>query len=212
MSHMSNDAQAVSQFIRSSTLLFVILNPFLMTIYLIPIAEKLKPTTFRRVLFHGSLTSFVVFVVFALTGDRIFTNVLQVRFGAFLVFGGLVFLIIALRFVLIGPDAIEQLYGKPAHVSGAIAMPFMIGPGTVSASILAGARMSPPWAIFSILTGLLAALLCILALREILNRLRSRHEVLVQRYVDVVGRVSAVIMGTIAVQMSFNGLDLWLGR
>lgn len=208
---MSYEAQAINQFLRSSILLFVILNPFLMTIYLIPIAQKLSPSAFRRVLANGALTSLVVFVGFAFTGDRVFTDVLQVRFGAFLIFGGLVFLIISLRFVLVGPDAIEQLYGKPAHVSGAIAMPFMIGPGTVSASILAGARLPPLLAALAILAGLGATVGCVLALRKILDSLRSRHEVLVERYVDVVGRVSAVIMGTIAVQMGLNGIDLWLG-
>ena len=205
--------QVVSiEFLRSSVLLFVILNPFLMTIYLNPIAQKLSATGFRRVLLHGSFISFLVFAFFAWTGDLVFTNLLQVNFASFLIFGGTIFLIIGLRFALTGPEAIQQLYGEPEHVSGAIAMPFMIGPGTVSASVLAGARHTPPVAFLAILVGLSTTVFFILAFSRILDHLRARHEGLFQRYVDLVGRMSAVVMGTIAVQMILNGLDLWLGR
>jgi small neutral amino acid transporter SnatA (MarC family) len=207
-----NDKVLSIEFLKSAVLLFVILNPFLMTIYLIPIGQKLKPPAFRRVLLHASFISFLVFSFFAWTGDLVFTNLLQVNFASFLIFGGTIFLVIGLRFALIGPDAILQLYGKPEHVSGAIAMPFMIGPGTVSASVLAGARHTPPVAFLAILFSVSAAVLFVSVLSQILDHLRSRHEELFQRYVDLVGRMSAIVMGTIAVQMILNGLDLWLGR
>jgi len=200
------------QFVKSSVLLFVILNPFLMTIYLIPVAQKLKPPEFRRVLLHAGLISSLVFAFFAWTGDLVFTNLLQVNFASFLIFGGAVFLFIGLRFVLTGPETVQQLYGKAEHVSGAIAMPFMIGPGTVSASVLAGARHSPSVACLAVLLGTATTVLFVLILNQILDHLRARREALFQRYVDLVGRMSAIVMGTIAVQMILNGLDLWLGR
>lgn len=102
------------QFLKSSVLLFVILNPFLITVYLIPIAQKLTPAGFRKVLLHASFISFLVFAFFAWTGDLVFTNLLQVNFASFLIFGGTIFLIIGLRFALTGPESIQQLYGRPS--------------------------------------------------------------------------------------------------
>lgn len=200
------------QFLRSSVLLFVILNPFLMTVYLAPITQKLSSAEFRKVLLHASLVSFLVFAFFAWTGDLVFTNLLQVNFASFLIFGGTIFLIIGLRFALTGPESIQQLYGKAQHISGALAMPFMIGPGTVSASILAGARLPPLVAILALFFGIAVATVFVVVLSQILDHLRARHEALFQRYVDIVGRMSAIVMGTIAVQMILNGLDLWLRR
>ncbi|MEN8686191.1 MAG: hypothetical protein AB1Z50_01385 [Desulfuromonadales bacterium] len=48
---------------------------------------------------------------------------------------------IGMQFVFKGPEAIKNMRGKPEHIAGAIAMPIMIAPGKVSASILAGQQL-----------------------------------------------------------------------
>lgn len=202
----------VEQFTRSILLLFVILNPFLLTIYLFPLARELDASLFRHVLVRAALISLTVFVAFAWTGDAFFTDVLQVRFGSFLIFGGLIFLVIGLRFVLLGPDAMEQLFGQPQHVSGSIAMPFMIGPGTVSASILAGARLSPWVAALAIFASVSLTVVCVLVLKYLHDAVVTRNARLIHRYADVVGRVSALIIGTVAVEMVANGVYLWVNE
>jgi len=199
-------------FVDSFLLLFVLLNPFLLSIYLLDLIEGLDQVTFRRALIRGMLISFVVFAAFACAGDAIFSRVLQVRFAAFLIFGGLVFLIIAIRYVMIGSAAIRELRGSPEHVSGSIAMPFLIGPGTVSASVLAGSRQSAVYAVLSIAVALVAAIVAVLIIKRIHDAVKQRQERLVERYVDVVGRISALIIGTIAVDMILRGVDIWLAE
>ena len=195
---------------RSATLLFVLLNPFLLSIYLLELVATLDPKTFRRVLARAGLISTAVFVVFALTGDAMFRDVLQVRFASFLVFGGVVFLLIGIRFVMSGQLAIEQLRAPPEHIAGAIAMPFMIGPGTVSASILAGARQPALWATLAIVLAMMAVVVCLVALKALHDRVKASHAKLVERYVDIVGRLSALVVGSIAIDMILNGIELWL--
>ncbi len=198
------------QFIKSVLLLFVLLNPPLMTVYLLDLIRGLDRTTFNRVLLRGGAISAAVFAAFAVTGDAIFTDLLQVRFAAFLLFGGLIFLLIGVRFVMIGPDAIQQLRGQPEHLAGSVAMPFMIGPGTVSASILIGAQLkSPALSIAAILVALASTLLGVIVLKQLHDWVRQRNAELVERYVDIVGRISALIIGTIAVEMILQGIDLW---
>ena len=199
-------------FVDSFLLLFMLLNPFLLSVYLHDLIEKLDQSTFRRALVRGMLISFAVFAIFAVAGDAIFSRVLQVRFAAFLIFGGVVFLIIAIRYVLIGSAAIRELRGSAEHVSGSIAMPFLIGPGTVSASVLAGSRQSALFAVLSIAVALTAAILAVLTIKRLHDVVRQSHERLVDRYIDIVGRISALVIGTIAVDMILRGIDIWLAE
>ncbi len=196
-------------FLKATMLLVVLLNPFMMSIYLLDLIETLEPGVFNRILVRGALIATVVFIAFALSGDAVFTDVFQVRFASFLVFGGILFLLVGLRFVQSGPRALEELRGQPEHVAGAIAMPFMVGPGTVSASVLAGAKLPIGWAVVSVLTAMLATVVGVIAIKWVHDVVKQRHAALVTRYVGVVGRASALLIGTIAVDMIFNGIELW---
>ena len=77
----------IRAFIESAVLLFVLLNPFLLCIYLLDLIQELNVRRFGRVLMRASVISGVVFVAFAWAGDAIFSRVLQVRFCAFQIFG-----------------------------------------------------------------------------------------------------------------------------
>jgi multiple antibiotic resistance protein len=200
-------------FIDCALLLFVLLNPFLLSIYLLDLIQELDRKTFRIALIQGAVISAFAFVVFAFAGDAIFARVLQVRFASFLVFGGIVFLVVAIRYVMVGSEAIRGLRGgSPDHIAGSIAMPFMIGPGTVSASVLAGSRLPFGWAALSIVCALAVTTVCVLVLKWIHDSVKQRYEAYVERYIDIVGRISALIIGTIAVEMILKGIDTWLEK
>jgi multiple antibiotic resistance protein len=52
--------------------------------------------------------------------------------------------------------------------------------------------------------------LTVLVLKILHDLVRARNERLVERYVEIVGRVSALVIGTIAVEMVLQGIDAWL--
>ena len=197
-------------FVESAIVLLVLLNPFLLSVYLLNLMQELDIRRFGQVLVRAALISGVVFVAFAWAGDALFSRVLHVRFCAFQVFGGIVFLIIAIRFVFVGSEAISLLRGTAEHLAGSIAMPFMIGPGTVNASVLAGTRLPIALAALAIVAALLITVLTVLALKTLHDVVRARDERLVERYVEIVGRISALVIGTIAIEMMFQGVDSWL--
>jgi len=194
----------------SFLLLFALLNPFLMSIYLIDLITDLKMRVFFRVLARGALISGVVFILFAWGGDAIFSQYLQVRFASFQVFGGVVFLLIGVRFVFSGADAMRVVRGNPEHLAGSIAMPFMIGPGTVSASVVVGARLPMTGAIAVILVTLALTVVLVTALKVLHDYLKENNARLIDRYVEVVGKLSALLIGTFAVEMIFEGIGTWL--
>lgn len=197
-------------FFHAATLLFVLLNPFLMVVYLQDVIEKLSTRAFLAVLVRAGLISSAVFVLFGVLGDAIFTKVLHARFASFQIFGGVIFLLIGIRFVFQGDAAIEGLRGEAKYVAGAIAMPMMIGPGTVSAAMLAGGRLPPLWATLAILSSVICCLATILGLKRIHDYVKPRNERVIERYVEITGKIAAMIVGTFAVEMIMQGLDTWL--
>jgi small neutral amino acid transporter SnatA (MarC family) len=200
----------MSEFIQAYMLLFILLNPFLMVVYLLDVFEKLPPETFRRVLLRAGAISFLVFSLFALLGDFLFRDVLQAQFASFQVFGGIIFLLIGLQFLFQGNSAIAALRGESQHIAGAIAMPIMIGPGTIGASILIGKRLSQFNAVLAVGAAVLTSVLVIILLKYLHDYVRERNEKLVDRYIEIVGRAMALVVGTFAVEMIMRGLQGWM--
>jgi len=192
--------------------LLALLNPFLLVVYLVDLIKTLDQTQFRSVLLRAGIIATVVFCCFAILGDAIFSSLLQADFASFQIFGGLVLLLIGLQFVFRGPTAMEFLRGESAHVSGAIAMPVLIGPGTLSASIIIGERLSPFVACATIVGAVFTSLVIVCLLKALHDWVRPRREALVERYIEVAGRITALYVGTIAVEMIMRGVAAWGGK
>jgi multiple antibiotic resistance protein len=200
-------------YLKSGLLLFVLLNPFLLSIYLGDLMRDTEAGVFARIAARAGVISTVVFVVFGLAGEAIFTEVFQARFSSFLIFGGIVFLIIGLRMTLTGSPEMTRIQGgDPGRVSGTVAMPFMIGPGTVSAAVIIGTRLQPGEAAGVIALSVAAAVVSLIGLKRLHDFVKVRHEPLVGRYTEITGRIMALYTGTIAVEMILKGIDKWLQR
>jgi multiple antibiotic resistance protein len=202
----------MEEFLKSATLLFVLLNPFMMSIYLMDLIQELDRKTFGQVLTRGALISLGVFLICAWAGEAIFTHILHARFASFMIFGGIIFLVIGVRFVVVGSETLKTLRGRPEHLGGSIAMPFMIGPGTVSASVLAGTRLNVVEASLAILLALALVVAGLVTFKWVHDYVRERNERLIQRYLEVTGRIMALVIGTFAIEMILQGIDAWLGN
>lgn len=202
----------MAEFIRSSALLLVLLNPFLVIVYLIDVLRKLTFRDFCKVLFRAGLISVAVFWCFALLGDAIFSDIVQAEFASFQIFGGIVFLLIGIQFVFRGTDAIEFLRGESEHLAGAIAMPILIGPGTIGASVIIGKRLEAGPACLGILLAVSVSIVVMIGLKRVHDFALPRNERLVQRYFEVVGRITALFVGTISIEMIMQGLQVWMGK
>ncbi len=197
-------------FISSVALLLMLLNPFLLILYLIDLVQDLDRQTFRMVLVRAGVISSSVFTLFALLGDALFNEVLQARFASFQIFGGIVFLLIGLQFIFKGPGALRSIRGNPEHIAGSVALPIMIGPGTISASILAGSRLAPGLAVAGIAFAVIVTVLIILLLKDLYDYVLPRNARLIERYIEVMGRLTALVVGTFSIEMIMQGLGTWL--
>lgn len=200
------------EFIQSFTFLLTLLNPFLIVVYLTEIMRKLNYDQFAVVLLRAGTISSLVFCLFSILGDAIFSQVIQAQFASFQIFGGIVFLIISLQFIFQGNAAISALRGDSGNVAGAIAMPVFIGPGTISASVLAGKNLKAPVAIAAILLAVSLSVGIILLLKRLHDHVQIRDSRLIEGYVNIAGRVTALYVGTIAIEMVMRGLQTWTAK
>ena len=198
--------------LRSWGLLFTLLNPFLLVIYLLNVIEKLNFREFNQVVARAGLIASLVFFCFVYLGDVIFSEVFQVEFASFQIFGGIIFLMIALQFVFKGPGAIEMLQGDSRHLAGAIAMPILMGPGTISASVIIGKRHEPIIAFSIVLAAIVSSLILILIFKLIHDWIRVRHEPLIERYIEITGRITALYIGTVSIQLIMDGTSSWIDK
>jgi multiple antibiotic resistance protein len=197
-------------YLKSMTLLLVLLNPFLVIVYLMDVVEKLSFIRFSRILMRAALISLIVFFVFAVLGDAVFSDIVHARFASFQIFGGVVFLLIGIKFVLRGDAAIEVLRGESEQLAGAIAMPVLIGPGTISASVIVGRRHDLPTACAAILLAVFLTVVIMMGLKRLHDYVRPRSEPLVQRYIEITGRITALFVGTVSVEMIMRGIAAWI--
>ena len=202
----------MAEILESGSLLLALLNPFLLVVYLTDLISKLDQSRFRRVLARAGLIAGAAFCSFAVLGDVIFSRVIYAEFASLQIFGGLVFVLIGLQFVFRGPTAIEMLRGDSAHIAGAVAMPVLVGPGTISASVVIGKRHEPLLACVVVLGAVALSLLIVLVLKAVHDYVRPRNEALVERYIEIAGRITALYVGTVAVQMIMQGISDWLTR
>ena len=202
----------MTSLIESGTLLLALLNPFLLSVYLAGPMNQLDQTRFRQVLMRAGIIAGAVFCCFAVLGDAIFSTVIRAEFASFQIFGGLVFVLIGLQFLFKGPNAIEILQGEPAHISGAIAMPVLIGPGTISASVIIGKRHEALTASATVVAAVFLSLVTVVLLKALHDYVRPRNEALVERYIEISGRITALYVGTVAIEMIMLGIGSWLEK
>ena len=197
------------EFFYAVSLLLALLNPFLVIIYLTDVIQKLDDGLFGKLLLRAGFIASVVFCCFALAGDAVFSSIIQVDFASFQIFGGIVFLLIGLQFFFQGPSAVKMLRGDANNLAGAIAMPVLIGPETISASVVIGKRLEPLVACGAVATAVATTLVVMFILKLLHDYVKKSREELIQHYIEVVGRVSALYVGTVAIEMIMRGLLSW---
>ncbi len=198
--------------IRSIVLLLVLLNPFLIIVYLIDIVKKKTATEFSKILIRAGIISFTVFSLFAILGDAIFSNVFNASFASFQIFGGIIFLITGIQFVFKGSATIESLRGESKHIVGAIAMPIFIGPGTITYSVIIGERLSKVNALFSIALAVIICVSIIMLLKLLHDKIHHKKAELIEQYIDIAGRVIAMLLGTVSIELIMSGIIFWVNN
>ena len=188
--------------------LLVMLNPFALFIYLQPIMKDLNNKDFLKVLLKSSVISLGIFILFLLTGEFLFEKIFQINFESFRIFGGIVIFSFAYYFIVKGQKAMIHIKGSLDDLASEIALPFMVGAGTISITIL----MSQSLPMLGGLLSLVIVLAINFAIIAILNYSRGKitfkkFRIAFDKNMEILLRLNGFFVGAIGIDMILRGIS-----
>ncbi len=191
----------------TSIAFFVMLNPFAIFVILEPLRRNMERKNFSVMLTRASANSALIFIMFYLVGDVIFTKIFQIEFEAFRIFGGIVIFSFAYLYVVKESRTLIQPRESINDLAINVSVPFMVGAGTISlAVLLAEISPNPLSGIAAIMAIILANHLIILGLGKIRVVLLPASEQHFDRYMDLAMKINIFMIGSIGVNMVITGL------
>ena len=164
----------------------------------------------RRLAMRAVVIAGIVLVIFALAGNLLL-GWLHVTLPAFRVAGGVLLFLQALTLTFSNPglSSISEHEKTEAQTAGDIAVfplafPLIAGPGALSAIVLLMGQAQGDLLHAAVILAMLAAILMITLLALIAVEPLTR--LLGATGIDVVGRISGVLLAALAVQFIFDGL------
>jgi multiple antibiotic resistance protein len=174
--------------------------------------EDLETSNFFKVLCGASVISLAVFSVFVLFGEPLLVVVLGVRPEALRIFGGVIFAIVGYNYVVKGHRATQVLRGNIDELPSEIALPFMIGAGTITQSILIGKRHTTGTAFLIVLTVIVLSFFIVMTFKFVRDKLAGTKEKVFDKYVNILSRINGLIIGAVSTDMIVSGMQkLWNG-
>ena len=188
--------------------LLVMINPFALFLYLEPVRKDLNRKDFLRVIMNASLISLVICIIFFFSGEFIFDRVLQIEFESFRIFGGIIIFSYAYFYIIRGQKALIMIKENLSDLASEIALPFMVGAGTISLSILISYRHIW-WQGSLVLVAVYATNFLLIFLftwfRSGIGAQRFRTAF--DKNMEVLLRLNGFFIGAIGINMIFSGIQ-----
>jgi len=188
-------------FARAVLVLFIIVDPFGDIPIFMGLTEKMTEGEKRSVFNTATGVGLVLLLVFAFTGQEIFT-LFGISIYSFEVAGGILLLIIAIK-ILISGSMNEKAESPESLGAVPIAMPLLVGPGAITTTIL-------NLQLYGVITAAGAAVVVVFITWVILRLMGSIYRVLGKTGSLVIARVVALLIAAIAVQYILVGITHYL--
>ena len=151
----------------------------------------------RKVYNTAILVGFVLLLIFAFTGQEIFT-LFGISISSFEIAGGILLLIISIRILVTG--SMQENAESPESIGAVpIAMPLLVGPGAITTTIL-------NLQTFGTIIAVLSVTLVLAVTWVILRFIDRLYGFLGKTGAMIIARVMALLIAAIAVQYIVNGI------
>jgi multiple antibiotic resistance protein len=185
----------------------VMLNPFALFLYLEPIRKDLDKKVFIKVLLKASLISFAISWLFFFLGEFIFQSVLQIHFESFRIFGGIIIFSFAYYFIVKGEKALIIMKENLDDLASEIALPFMVGAGTISLSIILAQKHSYFFGTIALIIIFSINFMILVFLLLFRNSIEKRKfKTAFDKNMEVLLRLNGFFIGAIGVNMVILGI------
>lgn len=185
----------------------VMINPIALFLYLLPIMEELDHKEFAKVMIKATFISFMIYFIFFLFGDVIFTKVFQINFESFRIFGGIVLFSFAYFYIVKGQKAMLRMKENLDDLANEIALPFMVGAGTISLSILMKEKLDYALGIGTLILATFVSFNIVMGLKFVRDRLKNeRLRIAFDKNMEIAVRLNGFFVGAIGIDMMNTGI------
>lgn len=187
--------------------LVVMLNPFGLFFYLTPVKDQMKTRVFTGVFLRSAVISYGIVLFFYFFGEFFFMNVIKINFEAFRIFGGVIIFSFSYLYIIGGRRSMIMMKDDPDDLAAEIAMPFMVGLGSISVIILISHQLPRGQGFIAVTASLLLHFIIsasfIAARENIQNKLMKKY---FERTINVLVRVNGFFIGAIGVNLLITGI------
>lgn len=179
--------------------LFIAVDAIGVLPFILSLTQDMDPAERPRTIRYAMLTAFALGLVFIAIGQGLFL-VLGFAVGDFLIAGGLVLLVLAIRHLIIGklvelqPSVSKQMIGVVP-----IGTPLVVGPAVLTTLLLLTQQYSLPAVILSFLLNLAFAWLVFAQANRVARLLREQG-------LRAVSQIASLLLAAIAVMMIRKGI------
>jgi multiple antibiotic resistance protein len=177
--------------------LFIIVDPFGDIPIFMSLTKKMTASEKKKVFNTATIVGIILLLVFAFTGQEIFT-IFGISIYSFEVAGGILLLIIAIR-ILISGSMHESTESPESMGAVPIAMPLLVGPGAITTTIF-------NLQAYDVYVTALSVLVVMAIVWVILKYMNTVYRFLGKTGSLVIARVMALLIAAIAVQYILVGL------
>lgn len=147
-----------------------------------------------------------------LFGNFIFEKIFQINFESFRIFGGIILFSLAYLYIIRGQKGFLQAKENLDDLASEIALPFMVGAGTISLAILLGDRLNFPQNIISLVSIMIINFIFVIGLKELRVRIKNqKFRVAFDKNMEILIRINGFFVGAIGINMILNGVTNILG-
>ena len=110
-------------------------------------------------------------------------------------------------FIVRGKKAFIQTKGDLHDMASEIALPFMVGAGTISLSILLGEQLPMPYGVVALVIIMIINFLIVIGLKEMRSRIKiHKLRVAFDKNMEILLRINGFFVGAIGIDMIATGI------
>jgi multiple antibiotic resistance protein len=187
--------------------LLIMLNPFALFLYLEPVRRDLDHRQFMSVIFKASVISLMICYLFFFSGEFLFNKVFRIDFESFRIFGGIIIFSYAYFFIVKGLKALIMIKENLDDLASEIALPFMVGAGTISLSILTSYRHTTLIGVAILFAAFVLNFLSIYLFKKTRDSLEGKRlKTAYDKNMEVLLRLNGFFIGAIGIIMILTGI------
>lgn len=159
------------------------------------------------VIFKATLISLFICLAFYFSGDVLFRKVFMIDFESFRIFGGIIIFSYAYFFIVKGQKALIMIKENLDDLASEIALPFMVGAGTISLSILLSQKHTLWMGAFVLFLIFGINFLVLFSLKRFRDSIEGKKfKTAFDKNMEVLLRLNGFFIGAIGINMVLTGI------